>query len=426
MAEPSANPRSAWRWVPSLYFAQGVPYVMVMTVSVILYKNLGLSNTDIALYTSWLYLPWVIKPLWSPLVELRGTKRAWIVALQFAVGAALALVALTLPAPDFFRYSLAVFWLLAFSSATHDIAADGFYLLALPPHLQAAFVGVRSTAYRLATIASQGAVVWVAGALQEKLGDPARAWLWVFAGLGLLFAALAAYHAAALPRPAADRAAAAGPAGFAGYAAVFAEFFRKPHLAAMLAFLLFYRFAESQLVKLLSPFLLDARTDGGLGLSTQTVGLVYGTLGIAALTAGGIAGGVAISRWGLRRMLWPMVLAINAPNLAYVLLAWTRPESVALIGAAIAVEQLGYGFGFAAYLVYMMMVAAGPHQTAHYALCTGFMALGMMLPGMPAGWLQERLGYEWFFVWVCGATLPSFIATAGIKVDPSFGRKDAA
>lgn len=427
--QPTAATASAspWRWVPSLYFAQGVPYVMVMTVSVILYKNLGLSNTDIALYTSWLYLPWVIKPLWSPLLELRGTKRAWIVALQFAVGAALALVALTLPAPDFFRYSLAVFWLLAFSSATHDIAADGFYLLALPPHRQAAFVGVRSTAYRLATIASQGAIVWVAGALQEKLGDPVRAWLWVFAGLGGLFAALAAYHAAVLPRPAADRATAAtGATGFAGYAAVFAEFFRKPHLATMLAFLLLYRFAESQLVKLLSPFLLDARADGGLGLSTQTVGLVYGTLGIAALTIGGIAGGLAIARWGLRRMLWPMALAINAPNLAYVLLAWTQPENVALVGAAIVVEQLGYGFGFAAYLVYMMMVAAGPHQTAHYALCTGFMALGMMLPGMPAGWLQEQLGYDWFFVWVGVATLPSFVATACLKVDPAFGRKSAA
>ena len=430
MSAPGPSSTHPWRWIPSLYLAQGIPYVVVMTVAVVLYKNLGLSNTDIALYTSWLYLPWVIKPLWSPVVELFGTKRAWIVALQFMLGVAFALVAFTLPGPDFVRCTLAVFWLIAFSSATHDIAADGFYLLALPPHQQAAFVGVRSTFYRIAMISGQGAVVAIAGTLSEKLGDPVRAWMWVFGGLGAVFAVAAMYHMWALPRPAADRAApregnARGRAA-GGFVAVFVEFFRKPGLGPMLAFLLLYRFAESQLVKLLSPFLLDARETGGLGLSTQAVGLVYGTLGIVALTIGGIAGGVLIARHGLKRMLWPLVVAMNAPNLVYVFLAWTQPESMAVIGAAIVVEQLGYGLGFAAYLVYMMMVAAGPHQTAHYALCTGFMALGMMLPGMPAGWLQERLGYEWFFVWVCVATVPSFVATALIKVDPAFGKKSAA
>ncbi len=423
MAETPSSPLRAWSWIPTLYFGQGLPYVVVMTVAVVMYKNLGISNTAIALYTSWLYLPWVIKPLWSPLLELLGTKRHWIVGLQFVVGAALALVALTVPGPDFFRWTLAVFWLLAFSSATHDIAADGFYLLALPPHQQAAFVGVRSTFYRLAMISGQGALVWLAGTLQARLGDAARAWAVVFWLIAAGFIVLALYHLVMLPRPAGDRPTPPVTAPWRSYAAVFGEFFRKPHLLSMLGFLLFYRFAEAQLVKLVTPFLLDPRADGGLGLTTQAVGLVYGTAGVLALTIGGIAGGWLISRYGLKKMLWPMAIAINAPNVVYVLLAWLQPQSWLVIGTALCIEQFGYGLGYAAYLVYMMMVAAGPHQTAHYAICTGFMALGMMLPGMPAGWIQEQLGYTNFFGWVCLATLPSLVMTALIKVDPAFGKK---
>ena len=423
MAETPSNPLRAWSWIPTLYFGQGIPYVVVMTVAVVMYKNLGISNTAIALYTSWLYLPWVIKPLWSPLLELLGAKRHWIVGLQFIIGAALALVALTVPGTDFFRWTLAIFWLLAFSSATHDIAADGFYLLALPPHQQAAFVGIRSTFYRLAMISGQGALVWLAGMLQSRLGDVARAWAVVFWLIAAGFIVLALYHLVMLPHPAGDRPAPPATAPWRSYAAVFGEFFRKPHLVSMLGFLLFYRFAEAQLVKLVTPFLLDPRADGGLGLTTQAVGLVYGTAGVLALTIGGIAGGWLISRYGLKKLLWPMALAINAPNVVYVLLAWLQPQSWLAIGAALCVEQFGYGLGFSAYLVYMMMVAAGPHQTAHYALCTGFMALGMMLPGMPAGWIQEQLGYAHFFLWVCLATLPSLVMTALIKVDPAFGKK---
>lgn len=424
MAENNSSPLRAWSWIPTLYFGQGIPYVVVMTVAVVMYKNLGISNTAIALYTSWLYLPWVIKPLWSPLVDLLGTKRRWIVALQFVVGAALALVALTVPGPDFFRWTLLVFWLLAFSSATHDIAADGFYLLALPPHQQAAFVGVRSTFYRLAMISGQGGLVWLAGTLQQRYGDTAQAWVFVFWILAVGFGALAIYHLLVLPRPADDQPAPrAAVDPWRSFFAVFGEFFRKPQVLTMLGFLLFYRFAEAQLVKLVTPFLLDPRADGGLGLTTQSVGLVYGTAGVLALTIGGIAGGWLISRYGLKRMLWPMAVAINLPNGVYVLLAWFQPASQTVIGAALCVEQFGYGLGFAAYLVYMMMVAAGPHQTAHYALCTGFMALGMMLPGMPAGWLQEQVGYVNFFAWVCAATIPSLVMTALIKVDPKFGKK---
>jgi PAT family beta-lactamase induction signal transducer AmpG len=415
---------SPWWWIPTLYFGQGIPYVVVMTLSVVMYKNLNLSNTEIALYTSWLYLPWVIKPLWAPLVDLLGTKRGWIVAMQFLVGAAFALVALTLPAADFFRWSLAVFWLMAFSSATHDIAADGFYLLAMQRHQQAAFVGVRSTFYRLAMIAGQGGLVFLAGRLQTVLGDVARAWSWVFIGLAGGFVLLAALHAFVLPRPEADRRAPAAARHLVrDFLAVFAAFFRKPELGVTLAFLLLYRLGEAQLLKLVTPFLLDARDRGGLGLSTEAVGIVYGTIGVIALTCGGLLGGWMISRHGLRRMLWPMLLATHVPNLVFVALATLQPGNLAIVAAALATEQFGYGFGFTAYMVYMMRVAEGQHQTAHYALCTGFMALGMMLPGMAAGWIEDQIGYRAFFIWVCLATLPSFVAAALLKIDPGYGRK---
>ena len=409
--------------MPTLYFSQGLPYVIVMTLSVVLYKNLNVSNADIALYTSWLYLPWVIKPLWSPLVDLFRTKRLWIISLQFIVGAGLALVALTVPGPGFFRGTLAVFWLLAFSSATHDIAADGFYLLALPPYAQAGMVGVRSTFYRLAMIAGQGGLVYLAGALQATTGDVSRAWSVVFWLLAGFFVLAGVYHFAVLPKPVSDHAA-ARPAQFPGaYLSVFAAFFRKKGIGPILGFLLLYRFAEAQLLKLVTPFLLDARAAGGLALTNRQYGFIYGTVGVIALILGGLAGGFAISRHGLKRLLWPMILAMYVPNLVFILLALGQPENLVVIGTALAVEQFGYGFGFTAYMVYMMMVADGEHKTAHYAICTGFMALGMMLPGMKAGWLQEQIGYVSFFTWVCVATVPSFVATALINVDPTFGKK---
>jgi PAT family beta-lactamase induction signal transducer AmpG len=419
-------PRNPWAWIPSLYFAQGIPYVVVMTLSVVLYKNLGVSNTDIALYTSWLYLPWVIKPLWSPLVDMFRTKRFFIWSLQFIIGLAFALVALTLPGPKFFQLTLAVFWLMAFASATHDIAADGFYLLALPPGQQAAFVGVRSTCYRIATLSAQGGLVYLAGALQERTGNVAQAWSLVFALLAAVFAVIAAYHLFLLPRPEADRATVGSGDFLREFFTVFAGFFRKPGIGAILSFLLLYRFAESQALKLVSPFLLDKTGEGGLGLTNQQVGIVYGTAGIAALTVGGLVGGWIISRHGLKRLVWPMIVAMNTPNVAFLLLAWFQPSSLWLVGAGLVVEQFGYGFGFAAYLVYMMLVAEGPHKTAHYAICTGFMALGMMLPGMAAGWIQDHIGYVNFFIWVLVATIPSFLATAAIyrSIPDSFGRKN--
>lgn len=420
--------RSPWLWIPTLYFGQGIPYVVVMTLSVVLYKNLGVDNTAIALYTSWLYLPWVIKPLWSPLVDLLGTKRRWIVALQFAVGAALACVALTLPGPDFFRMTLAMFWLMAFASATHDIAADGFYMLSMPERAQAAFVGVRSTFYRLANLAGQGLLVYLAGVLTDRLGSPSRAWVVVMALLAGLFVVLAAWHAWALPRPEADRPAPRRGTFWADAAEVFAAFFRLPDMPRVLAFLLLYRFAEAQALKLVTPLILDPLDKGGLGLRTQDVGIAYGTVGVAALTLGGLLGGWVISRVGLKRALWPLVLCMHVPNVVFVAFAAWQPQSLWVVSTGLAVEQFGYGFGFTAYMVYMLMVAAGPrgdnpHKTAHYAICTGFMALGMMVPGMWSGWLQTQLGYLNFFIWVCVATLPSFVAAALIRIDPGFGQR---
>ncbi len=423
MESPSPSPWRAWSWVPSLYFCQAVPYVVVVALSVPMYKKLGVSNADLAFYTSWLYLPWVIKPLWSPLVDRFRTKRWWIVTLQFFVGAALAAVALTVPGPDFFRWTLAVFWLMAFSSATHDIAADGFYLLALPPHQQAAFVGVRSTFYRLANIAGQGGLVYLAGRLEESTGSVRTAWAWVFVPPAIFFGLAALYHLVVLPRPAGDGPVPGGSGAAAVWLEAFAAFFRKQELGVILAYLLLYRLGEAQLLKLVQPFLLDARAAGGLGLSTTQVGVIYGVHGIVALTLGGLLGGWLIARLGLKRMLWPMLLAMHAPNLAYVWLARALPVDPGLVSAAVVVEQFGYGFGFTAFMVYMMLVADGAHKTAHYAICTGFMALGMMLPGMAAGWIQEQLGYANFFVWVCVATLPSFLATARLRVDPAFGKK---
>ncbi len=419
----SAQQKSPWLWIPTLYFGQGLPYVAVMTLSVVMYKNLGLTNTDIAFYTSWLYLPWVIKPLWSPLVDLVRTKRSWIVAMQLLVGAAFACVALTLPAAQYVRYTLAFFWLLAFASATHDIAADGFYMLALAQHKQAAFVGIRSTFYRCAMIFGQGALVWMAGHFTTEFGDPKTGWQIVFFTLALLFCGLSAAHFLSLPRPESDVALTKGDAFVTEFIDTFRSFFQKPSILLALGFMLTYRLGEAQALKLIAPFMLDARDKGGLGFSTEQFGFIYGTIGVLALTLGGILGGLAISRKGLRAWLWPMMLAVHLPNGLFVALAIWQPSNPLVVTAAIAVEQFGYGFGFAAYLLFMMMTADGKHKTAHYALCTGFMALGMMLPGMVSGRIQEVLGYPQFFVWVCLCTLPSLVIAYFLSIPPEFGRK---
>ncbi len=426
-APRTAGGDSHWRWLPSLYFAQGLPYIVVTGVSVIMYKRLGLSNTDIALYTSWFYLPWILKPFWSPLVDLLKTRRYWIVAMQFCVGAALGGIALTVPTDHSLQYTLLLFWLLAFSSATHDIAADGFYMLALSKHDQAWFVGVRNTFFRLAMISGQGLLVVVAGYLESAsfLGNSVPlAWSYTFLMACAVFLLLAAFHGRSLPRPGKDTAGRRLTPStlLPEFIETFVSFFRKKHIGVILAFLLLYRFSEAQLVKISAPFLLDPRAAGGLALSTTEVGVATGVTGVVMLLIGGLAGGFLAARNGLRYWLLWMVAAINVPNAVYALLAYTLPSSFAVVNVAVAVEQFGYGFGFTAFTLYMLYVADGPHRTAHFAICTGFMALGMMIPGMFSGWLQEMIGYRYFFVWILAATIPSFIVTRLIPLDADFGK----
>jgi PAT family beta-lactamase induction signal transducer AmpG len=391
-----------------------------------MYKRLGVSNTDIALYTSLLYLPWVIKPLWSPFVDMFSTKRMWIVSFQFVIGLALVATSFVIPLASYFQWTIAIFWLMAFASSTHDIAADGFYMLALEPHQQAAFVGVRSTFFRLAMISASGVLVMLAGRIETSSGgDIPFAWSVTFAVLGGIFLLFFAYHKLMLPYPATDRPSRSDSSKtvMQEFIHTFALFFKKKDIVAILFFLLFYRFAEAQLVKLVSPFLLDPRDKGGMGLSTTEVGVVYGTVGVIALTFGGLLGGYVVSKKGLKYWLWIMVFSIHLPDAMFVYLSHVQPESFILINLAVALEQFGYGFGLTAYMLYMIIVAEGEHKTAHYAFCTGFMALGMMLPGMASGVLQEWLGYQNFFLWVMLATIPGFIVAALVKIDPLFGKK---
>jgi MFS transporter, PAT family, beta-lactamase induction signal transducer AmpG len=611
--------RNPWAWIPTLYLAEGIPYVAVMTISVIMYKRLGISNADIALYTSWLYLPWVIKPFWSPFVDILKTKRWWILTMQVFLGAGLAGIAFLIPVPFFFRATLAVFWLVAFSSATQDIAADGFYMLALHTHQQSMYVGIRSTFYRIALIMGQGVLIIVAGFLEshsglqpvmlnvnagpdlktemvtevmkpgtagnetkasfvfhpdklqletrvipkdsaakirsfaseqnrlngfvkqqenknikkgtsgnswwsdkisgplgswikrnfgEKIAEPVAgnttgnlllvqlyldrkphpgekrvlvfrfekgdksisiagderfefnennwekpawiviqadaklnkpsaaifrgtsgnlpmAWSITFFIMAGLFIAFFLYHRFILPYPVTDKPAAEVTASniFKEFGAAFGSFFKKKQIVVAIFFLLTYRFAEAQLLKLVTPFLLDNKELGGIGLTTGEVGLVYGTVGILSLTIGGIIGGFTAARGGLKKWLWPMALSMILTVVTFLYLAYTTPDNLLIINLCVAIEQFGYGFGFTAYMLFMIYIARGEYKTSHYAICTAFMALGMMLPGMFAGWLQEQLGYRNFFIWVMICSIIPLIATSLLKIDPHFGKK---
>lgn len=614
----ATSSRSPWAWIPSLYFAEGLPYVLVMTLSVIMYKRLGISNTELALYTSWLYLPWVIKPFWSPFVDMFKTKRFWTVIMQIVIGGGLAGIALTIPTNSFFQLTLAFFWLMAFSSATHDIAADGFYMIPLREDQQAFFVGIRSTFYRVAMITGQGLIVVLAGYLESttgmppvelhvsaspeasihqlwypdtlvlvpadsvgiysqpetlnlstqnmlakeadslitfaqewnerhhffvsetatdaqgepqvpswwtrKISEPLGSWLkenvgpdpiekdslakvgrlglvafrlsqplldnqslvlnlsyfegdknfsikgpsrfsftstnweqpvfaiiqidpklqkassasfravsgnfklaWsiTFLVLAAMMVLLGLYHKFALPRPEGDKPATegSGSAIVKAFLDTFGSFFQKPGIGLIIAFLLLYRLGESQLVKLAAPFLLDSSQVGGLGLTTGEVGIIYGTIGLLSLTIGGILGGILASKHGLKKWFWWMLLAMNLPNMVYIFLAYFTPESYLTIASCVAVEQFGYGFGFTAFMMYMIYMAEGKHKTAHFAIGTGFMALGMMIPGMISGWLQEAIGYQHFFIWVMVATIPSFVISYFVPMDAEFGKK---
>ena len=419
-----ASTRASWAWVPTLYFAEGLPYVLVVTVSAIMFKQLGISNADVALYTSWLYLPWVIKPFWSPFVDLVKTKRWWLLLTQLILGAGLAGVALTLNTTSFFKWSLAILWLLAFSSATHDISIDGFYMLGLDEGEQSLFVGIRNTAYRIAMIAGQGGLLILVGQFEKLFGSAVRAWSLGFLIAGGLMILLWLYHSYILPHPVADcTIGVSGSNIIKEFGMTFISYFRKPNIIPALLFILLFRFPEAQIGKIAPLFLVDSAAAGGLELTTGQIGFAQGTLGVIGLLAGGILGGITLSRFGLKKCIWYMVAAISVPDLVYVYLSWMPTQDIALVSTCIFIEQLGYGFGFTAYTLFLMYFARGEHQTSHYAISTGIMALGMMLPGMFSGKLQELMGYRTFFIWIIACCAVTCVVSALIKYEPDFGKK---
>ena len=417
--------RNPWAWVPTLYFAEGLPYVAVMTISLILYKQLGLSNAEITFYTSWLYLPWVIKPLWSPFIDVVKTKRWWITGMQLLIGAAFGGVAFTIPTSFWLQGSLFFFWVMAFSSATHDIAADGFYMLGLDQHQQAWFVGIRSTFYRLATIFGQGVLVMIAGNLQVVFRNTIRySWSLMFYGVAGLFIALWLYHSYILPKPKDDKGMEKldGSKLMSELKHTVVTFFTKmpvKEVTIAILFMLLYRMPEGLLAKVSSLFLIDSHGAGGLGLSPQEYGLVQGTVGIIGLTLGGISAG----KDGLKKWLWPMVFAITIPDFVYVYMSYALPESLLVVNICVFFEQFGYGFGFTAYMLYLIYFSQGEYKTSHYALCTALMALSMMIPGLFAGALQEAVGYRSFFIIVMIFCAVTFIVSRLVKIDPEFGKK---
>lgn len=433
---------SPWAWVPTLYFAQGIPYFIVNNISVLMFAKMGVPNGEMALFTSLLYLPWTIKPFWSPFVDIIKTKRWWIIAMQILMAAAFILLTLSIPRPDeammaagqtpvsMFTFTLILFIITAFASATHDIAADGFYMLALGQGDQAAFVGIRSTFYRLASIFGQGVLVAIAGAIELKYDNIPLSWTLTMLVTAVIFCGVTLYHIFFIPRPACDKSvlapgAASAKAIFAEFGRTFVTYFTKPGVWLAIGFMLLYRLPEAFLIKMCMPFLVATKEAGGLGLSTAEVGIAYGTIGVIFLTVGGILGGLFASRIGLKKSIWWMAACMTLPCFTFVYLAICQPDNLFIIATAIAIEQFGYGFGFTAYMLYMMYFSEGEFKTSHYAICTAFMALSMMIPGMFAGYMQEAVGYVNFFWIVIACCLATVVITvfADRKIDPAYGKK---
>ena len=432
--------KSPWWWVPSLYFAEGIPYFLVNNISVMMFTKMGVPNGQMAFFTTLLYFPWFLKGLWSPIVDVIRTKRWWIVTMQVLMTAMMLLLTLTLPKPSpeliasgqtsagLFWFTLVLFIITAFASATHDIAADGFYMLAHSPSSQAAFIGIRSTFYRISSVFGQGVLVLIAGLVERSSGNIPLSWQVTLGVSALVFAVVSLYHIFFLPRSADDapRVKADEAANtWKELGASFVTFFTKPGVLLAIFFMLLYRLPEGFLIKMCQPFLVATADKGGLGLPTDVVGVVYGTFGVIALLAGGIVGGLVASRLGLRKSLWWMAAGMTLPCLTFVYLATFLPQNVVIITIALAVEQFGYGFGFTAYMLYMMYFSEGEFKTSHYAICTAFMALSMMLPGFVAGYIQEAIGYVNFFwmVMLCCMATVGVTFLARRKVNPEYGKK---
>lgn len=439
------NRTTPWAWVPTLYFVQGIPYFIVNNISVLMFAKMGVPNGEMALFTSLLYLPWSIKPFWSPFVDIIKTKRWWTITMQLIMSAAFILLACTIPHPDaetiasgqtpisMFSFTLLLFIITAFASATHDIAADGFYMLALTPGDQSAFVGIRSTFYRLASIFGQGVLVAIAGWIELTYENIPLSWNITLAVSAILFSIISCYHLFAIPRPQTDKSTLTpGTANAAAivkeFARTFATYFTKPGVWLAIAFMLLYRLPEAFLLKMCMPFLVASKEVGGLALSTAEVGIVYGTIGVIFLTVGGILGGWFAAAKGLKKSLWWMAACMTLPCLTFVYLAVAQPTNIWVISTAIAIEQFGYGFGFTAYMLYMIYFSEGEFKTSHYAICTAFMALSMMIPGMFAGYLQEYMGYVGFFWMVMACCAATVIVTlfADRKIDAEYGKKEKA
>ena len=428
---------SPWAWVPTLYFAQGIPYFIVNNISVMMFTKMGVPNGEMALFTSLLYLPWTIKPFWSPFVDIIKTKRWWTLSMQILMSVAFILLTLSIPRPDeatmaagttpisMFSITLMLFIITAFASATHDIAADGFYMLALKQSDQAAFVGIRSTFYRLASIFGQGVLVAIAGAIELRTENIPLSWTITMLVTAVLFSLVTFYHLFAVPKPTSDKSTLAADAATAGFGRTFATYFTKPGALLAIVFMLLYRLPEAFLIKMCMPFLVASKESGGLELSTAEVGIVYGTIGVIFLTLGGILGGLFASRIGLKKSIWWMAGCMTLPCLTFVYLAIAQPDNLFAISTAIAIEQFGYGFGFTAYMLYMMYFSEGEFKTSHYAICTAFMALSMMIPGMFAGYIQEAIGYTDFFWLVMICCFATVVVTifADRRIDPEYGKK---
>ena len=426
--------RNPWAWVPTLYFAEGLPNVLVTGVAAVMYMQMGLTDTELALYTGWLNLPWIIKPLWSPFVDLLLTKRWWILSMQILIGAALAGVAFTLNTPVWFQMSMCCFFIMAFASATHDISADGYYMIELDEHRQTYFVGIRNTFYRLAVIFGNGVVVAIPGILLLYFRNSvAFAWSLVFYGLAGIFIALWLFHSFVLPNSTADSEKTRSSAAevWSGLKHTLSTFFTKfPVRTTVIAicFLLLYRFPEALLNTMTKTFLMRPNSEGGLGMAPTEYGLSYGTVGLIGLTLGGILGGILVSRDGMKRWLWPLVCAITLPDAVYIYLAYAMPDistvmGLSFVSTCLFIEQFGYGLGFTVLTLYMLYYSQGEFKTSHYSICTGISYLGLMLPGMVSGWIKDSVGYQTFFIIVMATCVLTFLVTWFLKIDPDFGKK---
>ena len=437
----NTNQKNPWWWVPTLYFAEGVPYFVVNNISVMMFTKMGVPNGDMSFFTTLLYFPWFLKGLWGPIVDVVKTKRWWIVGMQVLMTALMVILTITLPKPDvatiasgatpisMFTLTLVLFIIAAFASATHDIAADGYYMLAHSPSSQAAFIGVRSTFYRIASVFGQGVLVAIAGIIETRTDDIPLSWQITLGVSAVVFFLITLYHIFVLPHSADDKPriseGASATAGITEFLRSFESFITKPGCLLAIAFMLLYRLPEGFLIKLCMPFLVHSTAEGGLGLSTETVGIVYGTIGVVALLGGGIVGGLFASKLGLKKSLWWMAAGMTLPCLTFVYLAVAQPTNLVIIPTALCIEQFGYGFGFTAYMLYMMYFSEGEFKTSHYAICTAFMALSMMLPGFVAGYIQEAIGYKNFFWMVIACCFATLVVTYLVdrKIDPEYGKK---